>query len=392
MPIKSKDGSKVELTLELARGAPWNKIAYTCELKTRGAVLNRRMFDDCVRNYARYGGNTPVVLFHADLDSAAHPDSRKAHARISALQIGTMERRGMECDTLEAKFDWINEATRKDVETGALDKCSVTIFPYAVDEETGEEIGAYLYSLSLTNNPALTDLPPLQAERSFSQNQTSPTQVHKTMSKFIALAATFGFVCRDEDQALENLNALGTEAMQVRRSLGATNATETASKLSAAIQASIELPKVKAEIDAINAAEKARKEAEAIKLEADRVIYLDTLCKAKPHLAEMRESLEFHSKSDWAGFQAKYPLAATVNQTELEKQHAALQTVALGQKIGPSNGTPGPSQLGVNTPQNADQMRRGKVHELAKQIMQEKKIPFADALKQADRTVPRFFA
>lgn len=146
--------------------SPWNTIAYEVTLASRGVSLTRQDFADCVANFERYGGAVPVVLYHADLDPSAHPESRKAHARIEALRVGTFRRpSGEMVASLDARLRWIVDATRVDVESGAINRCSITIVQHGVDEETGEGIGAFLISLSLTNNPALVDLPALAAER-----------------------------------------------------------------------------------------------------------------------------------------------------------------------------------------------------------------------------------
>ena len=54
---------------------------------------------------------------------------------------------------------------RKKVEAEQLKYGSVTVYPEIVDEETGDEVGAYLWSFSLLNNPALVDIPAIAAAR-----------------------------------------------------------------------------------------------------------------------------------------------------------------------------------------------------------------------------------
>lgn len=145
--------------------ATWWKLAYEGELKGRGTALTRKHFEEAVANFARYGREVPVPLYHADLDATAHPESRKAHAWLTELRVGTMKVDGKDVATLEGRPRWVNESTRADVKSGALACGSVTLFFNAKDEASGERVGAYLYSFSLTNNPALTKLPALAASQ-----------------------------------------------------------------------------------------------------------------------------------------------------------------------------------------------------------------------------------
>ena len=147
--------------------SPWNVLAYATKLRGRGAgvELTSADFASCVANFIRWGREIPVVLYHADTDATAHPDSRKAHAWIVEMRVGAMQRGGVSCATLEARFRWVNEATRASVDTGELAFGSITIVQGGVDEETGAECGSFLWSFSLTNNPALVDLPRIAACR-----------------------------------------------------------------------------------------------------------------------------------------------------------------------------------------------------------------------------------
>ena len=76
-----------------------------------------------------------------------------------------MQRNGVAVATLEGRFRWVNEATRAQVQSGELAGGSVTMVQNGTDEETGDRVGSYLWSFSLTNNPALVDIPRIAAER-----------------------------------------------------------------------------------------------------------------------------------------------------------------------------------------------------------------------------------
>ena len=143
----------------------WWVLAYEGELKGRGAALTRAHFDQVLTNFKRYGRSVPVTLYHADIDATAHPDARKAHAWLDELRIGSMEVEGKTVATLEGKRRWVNDGTKADVAAGAIVGGSVMIFFNWKDDATAEKLGAYLYSFSLTNNPALTHLPNLAASQ-----------------------------------------------------------------------------------------------------------------------------------------------------------------------------------------------------------------------------------
>ena len=129
--------------------SPWNVLAYEVELKGRvrpdgsTAELTREMFDEVIANFGRYGSEAPVVVRHADT-LGGDPEDADAHAWITELRLGSMKRGEKTVATLEGRFRWVNEATRKKVEAEQLKYGSVTVYPEIVDEETGDEVGAYL--------------------------------------------------------------------------------------------------------------------------------------------------------------------------------------------------------------------------------------------------------
>lgn len=143
----------------------WWVLAYEGELKGRGSALTREHFDQVLANFKRYGRSVPVTLYHADIDAASHPEKCKAHAWLDELRVGSMEVGGKTVATLEGKRRWVNDGTKADVAAGAIVGGSVTIFFNWKDDATAEKLGAYLYSFSLTNNPALTHLPNLAASQ-----------------------------------------------------------------------------------------------------------------------------------------------------------------------------------------------------------------------------------
>jgi murein DD-endopeptidase MepM/ murein hydrolase activator NlpD len=421
----------------------------------------------------------PVVLYHADLDAKANPESRKAHAWIEALRVGSMERNGKTVATLEGRFRWVNASTKSDVETGALKFGSVTIFQDALDEETGDDIGTLLYSFSLTNNPALVDLPALAAARlagdstalgywygdldtrddlvsclrsifelpvtsseadvlaaldkleelassgddaakeavctlrrslrlplltsvedviaevrkglsSLPSESTDtpsvdlsrggfPAEENSPMAlKLIALAAALGVVARDEDDAASQMNALATEAVDVRRALGSKTAAETAAKLSELSANAAKVPALETKL--------ATAEAEALERAKNaREAHLTALCKARPELEAVRPSLELHARQDFASFASAYPIPAgnpeaIALQAKLEKT----QQLARGTQIAPPAGTPAPAPSAMQMPVNHAALARTLATELMKN---DPKLSERDALLLASKSV-----
>lgn len=159
-------GVKLDAMVGGGGDSPWNVLAYEVALQGRGDVaLTRADFEQCIANFMRWGKEVPVVLYHADTDPMSHPMAREAHAWITAMRVGSMQRDGKTVATLEARFRWVNADTRASVERGALAYGSVTLVQNGVDEESGDAVGSFLWSFSLTNNPALVDIPRITAER-----------------------------------------------------------------------------------------------------------------------------------------------------------------------------------------------------------------------------------
>lgn len=158
-------GVKLDAMVGGGGDSPWNVLAYEVALQGRGDVaLTRSDFEQCIANFMRWGKEVPVVLYHADTDPMSHPMAREAHAWITAMRVGSMQRDGKTVATLEARFRWVNAETRASVERGALAYGSVTLVQNGVDEESGDDVGSFLWSFSLTNNPALVDIPRIAAE------------------------------------------------------------------------------------------------------------------------------------------------------------------------------------------------------------------------------------
>lgn len=298
--------------------SPWNVLAYEVALEGRGGVvLSRADFDQCVANFMRWGKEVPVVLYHADTDPMAHPASREAHAWITAMRVGALVRNGHAVATLEARFRWVNAETRESVRRGALAFGSVTIVQNGVDEESGDAVGSYLWSFSLTNNPALVDLPRIAAESSgaltASASDTSPMPDGRTpvplslqgntmQNTMLTLAARLGIASANEDDATRSVIARAEETLVVRRQLGLSadagvKDVESAITMLAADGAKVAV--LSAELDALKVREAERNAREV----ADHV---DALC-ADPSMAKTRAALTAFARADYAAFSKEYP-------------------------------------------------------------------------------------
>lgn len=207
----------------------WNVLAYEVELKSRNMALTRLGFEQILTNFQRYG-QVPVVLYHADTDPSAHPDAAKAHGWLTELRIGSMIRNstGQRVATLEGRIRWVNDETRAAVAAQELAFGSITVFMDAVDEESGQEIGQYLYSFSLTNKPALKDMPrieaqagkPVQNAPAVPSSQLTAPALRESLGRMDALitfAALLGFAAPDAQTAK---HLLETFALDVGKLLG----------------------------------------------------------------------------------------------------------------------------------------------------------------------------
>jgi hypothetical protein len=326
MPKEIQDarlrGATVELARKLilddAKESDWNTIAYEVALKGRGDVkLTRADFESAVRNFERYP-RVPVVLQHADTDPGGHPDASKARGWITALRVGQMERNGKQVATLDAKYT-LDEQTRADVnrDPPAWAYCSITIIKNATDEESGQRIGAVLYSLSLTNNPALQGLERIAA----SDERGLAATPQEISMNWLKLAAILGIAASTEQDAEAKILAHAEQLGDIRKALGLSASaapTEVIAKLTATITEAAKVPGLEAKLAA---AEK----LESQRAERDRAAHIDALIQARPELAPVRASLEVHAKTDWAGFVKDNPLPSAAEQTERAQDEHRLE-------------------------------------------------------------------
>ena len=82
------------------------------------------------------------------------------------MRVGSMQARREDPRPRSKRGSSGSMPRRANVESGELAYGSVTMVQHGVDEETGGNISSFLWSFSLTNNPALVDIPRIAASRS----------------------------------------------------------------------------------------------------------------------------------------------------------------------------------------------------------------------------------
>lgn len=381
-----------------AAASDWNVLAYEVELKGRGGVtLSKQDFEDCVANFKRFG-QVPVVLFHADTDPSAHPDAAMARGWITALRVGSMERKGKTVATLEGRL-------ALDAETKALVNAdpprlafgSITILQNAVDEESGERIGAYLYSYSLTNRPALTDVPRLAAsQRLPSESATDPgrcaeketTTMADTKSEgavelrpvatFLPLAARIGIVAGAEDDAERKITALASEAVEHRATLGLAAhapAGEVSAKLTALVNDAAKLTVLEKELETLREESNTRAREAATEEVAQLVA-----CGAIANDAKARAAA--------VDLRVKHPeqfAAMFAGKRDAKSKRAEL----MGKRIAPVGGT-APASMTNAEPLTGYAAFTAQCESVARELMnKDSELSYENALSEASRQIKR---
>ena len=176
MKHRKRWGAPVELSplpVEGDGGAPWTVLAYEATLlsyraggRAQTVALTKATFDECVANFNRYP-KVPVVIEHADTRGGP-TEWAQPQGWVTALRVGTMTRGDKTVATLEGRLALSAEMRVKVVGAEGVPPVwpfgSVTIGD-TVDEESAKELGAALWSFSLTAHPRLADVPRLAASR-----------------------------------------------------------------------------------------------------------------------------------------------------------------------------------------------------------------------------------
>lgn len=330
-------GAQVSLSApSAAEGGVWNTLAYEVELKSRGAALTRKMFEECIRNFARYP-KVPIVIEHADTqcDADLPKEWAEPHGWISELRLGSMIRAGVSVATLEGRilFDAPTRAA-VNAEPPKWPFGSVTIFPAAIDEESDASIGALLWSFSLTAHPALIDVPRLAASR-------IPTTEQTPMKSFLALAMLFGLSATSEEDAHTKLESRAAEGNDVRKALNLSASapvTDVNAKIAELSTSAAKIPVLEAELK-LHRDAAAEAHAKQITAHINDWIAMDPIGRE-----ESRAALEVFASSNYEKFSQKYPrpsLKEIVERAQDSARFSRLPSNAVG---APADASSGPSE------------------------------------------------
>jgi hypothetical protein len=282
-------------------GGVWNVLAYEVDLKGRDVVLTRQHLEECVKNFGRYP-KVPVVIEHADTDwwNDYPAEYAEPHGWITELRLNESFTRadGRVVCALEGRMA-LDDKTKGEVNADPpkWPFGSVTIFFDQRDEESGEFIGAVLWSFSLTAHPALVDVPRLAASARINPET-------KTMNKFLMLAAAMGLAALPtEEAAQEAVAERAKETADARKALGLSADAPKADVLAKIAELMAASTKVEALMKQ-NAELSAKVEsAEA----AQRADHVSSLISSDPSLEPARAAFEAWAKADYAAFAKAYP-------------------------------------------------------------------------------------
>lgn len=294
-------------------GGVWNVLAYEVDLKGRDVVLAKQHLEECVKNFTRYP-KVPVVIEHADTDwwNDYPAEYAEPHGWITELRLNESFTRadGRVVCALEGRMA-LDDETKGEVNADPpkWPFGSVTIFFDQRDEESGDFIGAVLWSFSLTAHPALVDVPRLAASARINPET-------KTMNKFLLLAAALGLAALpSEEAAQEAVAERAKETADARKALG-LSATASKSEMLAKIA---ELSASAAKADSLEK-EVATHRAEKAAIElARRNEHVNDVIAADPHLETARAALSAFATADYEAFSKAHPRPEKKAPTEAPK-------------------------------------------------------------------------
>mgnify|MGYP007100042367 CR=1 FL=1 len=351
-----------------AEGGPWTMLAYEVELKGyrladgSHARITERDIDEMIANFSAYP-KVPLVIEHADTREAVakvHPEWATPQGHIVALRKGSMTRvvngavrvvatlEGRIEASPEVRLSITGDAVRGVPPTWPF--CSITPAS-GRDEESGQDLGAVLWSVSLTSHPRLADLPRLAA----AQEPSALAAAHppeKTMT-FLELAATLKLIAVATEEAAQSaVLDLARDGAAVRETLTLAADKPVAPAIADLVAARAELGQIKPKYEALQTVEAARSKAE-------RERYVGDLCLARGWDADVKSAMEFSAHADFPGFQKKYPAPSREELAQRAQDAArtgALPTTADGEK---------PAELAVTNDAEALRVNIVALRELA---------------------------
>lgn len=193
---------------------------------------------------------------------------------------------------------------------------------------------------------ALTTLPGADGAAVSMSRGPAAHHTEKPMLKFLELAAEMKIPAANEDAAQAAVIALARDGAAVRASLSLSAEAPLAPKLAELVTAGAELPKVQAELATLQAAEKARSDAEAKaaaeRAEAELSRRVDEICLAKGwDRDDVAPALLGFGRSDRAAFDAQYPAASVTELAQRAQDGARLSPVAAPTRASEQPKTPG---------------------------------------------------
>ncbi len=309
-------------------GTRWVELAYAVSMTESDVTLSKEDFERCVANFKRYPC-APVVIEHADTSWFGDPSQSEPHGYVEELRVG--ERQVTEMDGSTRLAATLEGRVSFDAETGPTVGPkkkwrfgSITIIKGAVDEATGAGLGAMLWSWSLTAHPRLMGLAPIAASidparltteqaaklraalDTAHQQRGEAARTHSTettMLKFLELAARFGLVAANEEDAREKVIAflgLGADALKALSLAPNASPQELAAKITSLTVAAAKVPALEQEL----ATFRAEKTAAA---KAEREKYFEDLFAVQPELKVAEASLRLHAEHDFDGFSKAHP-------------------------------------------------------------------------------------
>jgi len=159
LSVRSAIGVSARHALADGKRTVWNQVAYEGEWLGHSAgefEFTRAVFEQIVANFERRADPLPLTYGHPDGETASYMG---AAGWIHALKVG-MDDEGRVGLFAEMEF---TERAAGQIKAGEQRHCSVVVSFDAIDEKTGEPIGAELYEVGLVLSAFVDGMRPLAA-------------------------------------------------------------------------------------------------------------------------------------------------------------------------------------------------------------------------------------
>lgn len=163
--------------------------------------LTRAVFEEMIRNFDARDSKTLGIDYDHRSWNRQNPDSRAA-----GWIMGLFIRDGELGPELWAKVEWTNRAA-DDIRAGEWRFCSPSFDLLSKSSVTGEEIGAELLNVAVTNNPAQDGLQPIKLSLAEAGGNREET-VHMAEDATADDKAAAGDKSADDNDAINKMGAL----------------------------------------------------------------------------------------------------------------------------------------------------------------------------------------